>query len=137
MFLFFLFLSSFAGTQTDFRCSSSCNSVELSEPHLFVHCCNFPLSANNGSPLRNHTYAHGHFSPTPPPPTPTPLFFFLFMLKINITNLGFWRDGSVVKSTSCSPRGPKFSFQKPHGSLQPLIFFLKSFYLFVIYMSTL
>ena len=29
-----------------------------------------------------------------------------------------WRDGSVVKSTGCSSRGPGFSSQHPHGSLQ-------------------
>ena len=29
-----------------------------------------------------------------------------------------WRADSVVKSTGCSPRGPKFSFQNPHGDSQ-------------------
>jgi len=26
-----------------------------------------------------------------------------------------WRDGSVVKSTDCSFRGPEFKSQQPHG----------------------
>ena len=30
-----------------------------------------------------------------------------------------WRDGSEVKSTYCSSRGPKFNSQQPHGGLQP------------------
>ena len=29
--------------------------------------------------------------------------------------LGSWRDGSVVKSTDCSFRGPEFNSQQPHG----------------------
>jgi hypothetical protein len=32
-----------------------------------------------------------------------------------------WRDGSVVKSTDCSFRGPEFSFQQPHGGSQPSV----------------
>jgi hypothetical protein len=32
-----------------------------------------------------------------------------------------WRDGSVVKSTDCSSRGPEFNSQKPHGGSQPTI----------------
>jgi hypothetical protein len=30
-----------------------------------------------------------------------------------------WRDGSEVKSTMYSSRGPEFNSQQPHGSLQP------------------
>jgi hypothetical protein len=26
-----------------------------------------------------------------------------------------WSDGSAVKSTDCSSRGPEFNFQQPHG----------------------
>jgi hypothetical protein len=29
-----------------------------------------------------------------------------------------WRDGSVVKSTDCSSRGPEFNSQQPHGKLK-------------------
>ena len=29
-----------------------------------------------------------------------------------------WRDGSLVKSTICSCRGPRFNSQHPHGSSQ-------------------
>jgi len=32
-----------------------------------------------------------------------------------------WRDGSVVKSTDCSPRGPEFKSQQPHGGSQPSV----------------
>jgi hypothetical protein len=32
---------------------------------------------------------------------------------------GGWRDGSVVKSTDCSSRGPEFNSQQPHGISQP------------------
>jgi hypothetical protein len=32
-----------------------------------------------------------------------------------------WRDGSVVKSTGCSSRGPESNFQQPHGGSQPSI----------------
>jgi hypothetical protein len=28
-----------------------------------------------------------------------------------------WRDGSVVKSTGCSFKGPEFNSQQPHGGL--------------------
>jgi hypothetical protein len=29
-----------------------------------------------------------------------------------------WRDGSVIKSTDYSSRGPEFNYQQPHGGLQ-------------------
>jgi hypothetical protein len=32
-----------------------------------------------------------------------------------------WRDGSVVKSTDCSSRGPAFNSQQPHGGSQPSV----------------
>jgi hypothetical protein len=32
-----------------------------------------------------------------------------------------WGDGSVVKSTDCSPRGPEFNFQQSHGGSQPSV----------------
>jgi len=32
-----------------------------------------------------------------------------------------WRDGSEVKSTVCSSRGPEFNSQKPHGGSKPSI----------------
>ena len=34
---------------------------------------------------------------------------------------GGWRDGSVVRSTDCSSRGPEFNSQQPHGSSQPSV----------------
>jgi len=30
-----------------------------------------------------------------------------------------WRDGSAVKSTDRSSRGPEFKSQQPHGGSQP------------------
>jgi hypothetical protein len=33
-----------------------------------------------------------------------------------------WSDGSVVKSTDCSSRGPEFKSQQiPHGGSQPYV----------------
>jgi hypothetical protein len=32
-----------------------------------------------------------------------------------------WRDGSAVKSTDCSSRGPEFKSQQPHGGSQPSV----------------
>jgi hypothetical protein len=32
-----------------------------------------------------------------------------------------WRDGSVVKNTDYSSRGPEFNSQQPHGGLQPSV----------------
>jgi hypothetical protein len=33
-----------------------------------------------------------------------------------------WRDdGSMVKSTDCSSRGPEFNSQQPHGGSQPSV----------------
>jgi hypothetical protein len=34
---------------------------------------------------------------------------------------GGWRDGSVVKSTDYSSRGPEFNSQQPHGGSQPSV----------------
>ena len=38
-----------------------------------------------------------------------------------IENCGGWRDGSAVKSTDCSSRGPEFNSQQPHGGSQPSV----------------
>jgi hypothetical protein len=35
--------------------------------------------------------------------------------------LGGWRDGSAVKNTDCSSRGPEFNSQQPHGVSQQSI----------------
>jgi hypothetical protein len=34
---------------------------------------------------------------------------------------GGWRDGSAVKSTDCSSKGPEFKSQQPHGDSQSSI----------------
>ena len=38
-----------------------------------------------------------------------------------MSNKQGWRDGSEVKSTDCSSRGPEFNSQQPHGDSQPSI----------------
>ena len=35
------------------------------------------------------------------------------------TKIQDWRDGSAVKSTDCSSKGPTFKSQQPHGGSQP------------------
>jgi hypothetical protein len=49
------------------------------------------------------------------------LFVFLvFVVVVVVFNLTFvLRDGSAVKRTDCSYRGPEFNSQQPHGSSQP------------------
>ena len=42
-------------------------------------------------------------------------------LALNIVSLKGWRDGSEVKSTGCSSRGPEFNSQQPHGGSQPFV----------------
>jgi hypothetical protein len=37
-----------------------------------------------------------------------------------------WRDGSVVKSTNCSSKGPEFKSQQPHGGSQPSVMITES-----------
>jgi hypothetical protein len=38
-----------------------------------------------------------------------------------IENIRGWRDGSAVKSTDCSSRGPEFNPQQPYGGSQPSV----------------
>ena len=35
--------------------------------------------------------------------------------------VGNWGDGSEVKSTDCSSRGPEFKSKSPHGGSQPSV----------------
>jgi hypothetical protein len=44
---------------------------------------------------------------------------YTFKLCLN-ENKG-WRDGSAVKSTDCSSRGPEFNSHQPHGGSQPSV----------------
>jgi len=39
---------------------------------------------------------------------------------IKIKPIG-WRDGSVIKNTGCSSRGPEFNSQHPRGDSQPSV----------------
>jgi len=60
-----------------------------------------------------------HFSETlhaGMPNTPSsPLFI---VTEVSRSFIGGWRDGSEVKSTDCSSRGPEFNSQQPHGGSQ-------------------
>ena len=67
--------------------------------------------------------------------------FFCFVLFFNLTLVGIiwkegtatgragrgwgeplgWRDGSVVESTDCSPRGPEFNSQQPNAGSPPSV----------------
>jgi hypothetical protein len=42
--------------------------------------------------------------------------------------LGGWRDGSAVKSTDCSSRGPEFNSRQPHGGSQPSVIGSNAFF---------
>jgi len=42
-------------------------------------------------------------------------------LKTKQNKKQVWRDGSAVKSTDCSSRGPEFNSQQPHGGSQPSV----------------
>jgi len=48
------------------------------------------------------------------------LLNIVFKYEVISFSLG-WRDGSVVKSTDCSSRGPEFQSQQPHGVSQPSV----------------
>jgi hypothetical protein len=52
-------------------------------------------------------------------------YYYYYLKTIQIVRmmmtLGGWRDGSVVKSTDCSSRGPEFNSQQPHGDSQPSV----------------
>jgi hypothetical protein len=41
--------------------------------------------------------------------------------KEHLLLLWGWSDGSEVKSTDCSSRGPEFKSQQPHGGSQPSV----------------
>ena len=40
---------------------------------------------------------------------------------INLNSFRDWGDGSAVKSTGCSSRGPGFKSQQPHCGSQPSV----------------
>jgi len=44
----------------------------------------------------------------------------MFSLPVKALMWG-WRDGSEVKSTDCSSRGPEFKSQPLHGGSQPSV----------------
>jgi hypothetical protein len=66
---------------------------------LCIHACNNPL-INTSSPS-----------------------CWLKLFSVAKTRFDFmgWRDGSAVKSTNCSSRGPEFNSQQTHGDSQPSV----------------
>jgi hypothetical protein len=48
------------------------------------------------------------------------LFFHLESWESELISMG-WRYDSVVKSIDCSPKGPEFNSQQPHGGSQPSV----------------
>jgi hypothetical protein len=52
--------------------------------------------------------------------TREPGLCILFLEWLKSTSEG-WRDGSAVKSTGCSSRGPEFNSQQSHGGSQPFV----------------
>lgn len=70
-----------------------------------------------GSELRFSCLLMGTSKNDPTSPDPTVLVLVRPFLKEK--KKCWYEDGSVVKSTSCSYRGPQFNSQHPHGSFQP------------------
>jgi hypothetical protein len=52
---------------------------------------------------------------------PRPSFWLIFRKITAFRNALGWSDGSVVKSTDCSSRGPEFNSQHPYGGSQPSV----------------
>jgi hypothetical protein len=46
------------------------------------------------------------------------------------------RDGSEVKSTDCSSRGPEFNSQQPHGGSQPSVVRADALFLMCLKIAT-
>jgi hypothetical protein len=51
-----------------------------------------------------------------------------FSSKVKNVREQGWRDGFAVKSTDCSPRGPEFNSQQPHGGSQSSVKGSDAFY---------
>jgi hypothetical protein len=58
--------------------------------------------------------------PTPPPKRNSP-DRKLEKEVLKNCDKGVWGDGSVVKNTDCSSKGPKFNSQQPHNGSQPSV----------------
>lgn len=97
-FLPFLFFASFVFQDRVFLCSPGCPwihavdkaGLELRHP---------PASASRVLRLKASTIPQHN------------LFLFFYFLKNKIRG---WRDGSSVKNTGCSTRGPRFNSQHSH-----------------------
>jgi hypothetical protein len=54
--------------------------------------------------------------------TNDPIGFSGMWININFEKkLWGWRDGSAVKNTDYSSKGPEFNSQQPHGGSQPSV----------------
>jgi len=49
------------------------------------------------------------------------LFWWCYNVGVKKKKKRGWRDGSVVKSTDCSSKGPEFKSQQSHGGSQPSV----------------
>jgi hypothetical protein len=47
--------------------------------------------------------------------------FSIIIIFLHKEMVSGWRDGSEVKRTDCSSRGPEFNSQQPHGGSQPSV----------------
>jgi hypothetical protein len=86
----------------------ACQIVSSSITLYLVLRQSLPLSHHLSSPLAELLRQNSHH-----------IRFIKFIAYKN--HFRGWRDGSVVKSTDCSFRGPKFNSQQPHGGSQPSV----------------
>jgi hypothetical protein len=49
------------------------------------------------------------------------IFSCVYWLFVVLWKMPGWWNGSAVKSTDCSSRGPEFNSQQPHGGSQPSV----------------
>ena len=47
--------------------------------------------------------------------------FILLLVYECFPCMYIWRDGSVIKSTTCFSKGPEFNSQQPYGGSQPTV----------------
>ena len=109
--------------------STSMNWILIASHRHYLHLClssqplsisQFQLNFNHGTMGDTQTTALQSRAVTC-----QSLFAAVTLTRLKATrHQDFWggcRDGSVVKSTDCSSRGPGFNSQQPHGSLQPSV----------------
>jgi hypothetical protein len=77
--------------------------ITLSGVNSFKHI----IFSLNSTPFCVGVYIHIFFC----------LFFCFFQDRVSLG----WRDGSAVKSTDCSSKGPEFNSHQPHSGSQPSV----------------